>query len=103
MYDIFKKIGVENMSEEMIVLYKKLNTIEKRNELSSLLIKLDELINQLVLKNKLYNLNFKSVKNFDPSTQVFDTEDEMLLFFYDDVWNIKTKILALLTNIQDEI
>ena len=35
------------MSEEMIIYYKQLNTNEKRNELSNLLIKLDQLINQL--------------------------------------------------------
>lgn len=86
------------MTEEMIKLYKQLNTVEKRNELSSLLIKLDELINQLLINNELHYLDFKSVKNFNSSTQIFDTEDDMLLFFYDDIWNIKTKILTLLSD-----
>ena len=84
------------MTEEMINLYKELNTNEKRNELSNLLIKIDQLINQ-ELVNKNIDLNsFNSVKNYDIANQSIDKEDDMLLFFYDDIWNLKTKILALL-------
>lgn len=83
------------MNEEMKKIFINLNTNEKRNELSSLLVKLDQLINQLAIQNNI-NLESTNVKNYDSNKQIFQTEDEMLLFFYDDVWRIKTKILELL-------
>lgn len=89
------------MTEEMIKLYKELNTNEKRNELSNLLIKIDQLINQVLLNQNINYDYLKSVKNYDSTIQALEKEDDMLLFFYDDVWNLKTKILALLTNNND--
>ena len=86
------------MTEEMINLYKQLNTNEKRNELSNLLIKFDQLVNQMLLNQNITLDNLKNVKNYDPSIQALEGEDDMLLFFYDDIWNLKTKILTLLTN-----
>ena len=85
------------MSEDMKKMYIKLNTNEKRNELSSLLVKLDQLINQLGIQNNV-SFQLPGVKNYDSNNQVFQTEDEMLLFFYDDIWKIKSKILELLIN-----
>ena len=85
------------MNEEMKKLYIKLNTNEKRNELSSLMVKLDQLINQLGIQNNI-NFELPGVKNYDSNAQVLQTEDEMLLFFYDDIWKIKSKILELLIN-----
>lgn len=85
------------MSEEMIIYYKQLNTNEKRNELSNLLIKLDQLINQLMIQDNIDVEKLKSVKNYDLIKQSLETEDDMLLFFYDDIWNLKSKVLALLT------
>jgi len=84
------------MTEEMIESYKQLNTNEKRNELSNLLIKLDQLINQLIIEKKLDYSAFADVKNYDSVIQKPQTEDDMLLFFYDDLWKIKNKILLLL-------
>lgn len=84
------------MSEKMIELYKLLNTNDKRNELSSLIEKLDQLINQIMIQKGI-DSNFKKVKNYDSINQAQQTEDEMLLFFYEDVWNIKSNILALLS------
>lgn len=83
------------MNEEMKLMYSKLSTNEKRNEFSSLLVKLDKLIDQLIMENQI-NLKFKSVKNYDSSVQSTQNEDELLTFFYDDVWRIKSKILAIL-------
>ena len=84
------------MNEEMITFFKQLNTNEKRNELSGLLIKLDQLINELMIKKDINVDNFENVKNYDSIKQSLQNEDDTLLFFYDDVWTIKTKILALL-------
>ena len=83
------------MNNEMKLLYSKLSTNEKRNELSSLLVKLDKLIDQLALQNNV-SVKPTSVKNYDSSTQAIQTEDETLTFFYDDVWKIKSKILSIL-------
>ena len=88
------------MSEEMIKYYRQLNTNEKRNEISSLLLKLDQLMNQLMIQNNIDIANFKNVKNYDSINQALNKEDEMLLFLYDDIWNLKNKVLALLCNNQ---
>lgn len=83
------------MSEKMIELYKQLKTNEKRNELSSLIEKLDQLVTQMMIQKGMHN-TFKQVKNYDSINQKMETEDDILLFFYEDIWNIKSKILALL-------
>lgn len=85
------------MSEKMIELYKQLNTNDKRNELSSLIEKLDQLVNQIMIQKGINN-NYKQAKNYDSINQNMETEDDMLLFFYEDIWNIKSKILALLAH-----
>ena len=84
------------MSEEMLKLYKELNTNEKRNEFSKLIMKLDQLIDELITE-ELEHINFKKIKNYNFKNSENITEDEMLTFFYDDLWNIKSKILAILT------
>ena len=86
------------MSEEMVNIYKKLNTNEKRNELSQLLIKLDNLIDILMNLKNIELSRFESAQNYNSMEQTLQTEDDMLLFFYNDVWNIKEKILALISN-----
>lgn len=85
------------MSEKMIDLYKQLDINEKRNELSSLIVKLDILVTQLILKKGLDN-SFGNVKNYNSTNQNNETEDDMLLFYYEDIWKIKNKILALLAD-----
>lgn len=85
------------MSEKMIELYKQLNTNDKRNELSSLIEKLDQLVNQIMIQKGINN-NYKQAKNYDSINQNMETEDDVLLFFYEDIWNIKSKILALLAH-----
>ncbi len=85
------------MSEKMIELYKQLNTNDKRNELSSLIEKLDQLVNQVMIQKGINN-NYKQAKNYDSINQNMETEDDVLLFFYEDIWNIKSKILALLAH-----
>jgi hypothetical protein len=84
------------MSEEMLNLYKQLSTNEKRNELSNLIIKLNQLVNQLMDKEKELT-TFREVKNYDSNAQKNQTEDDILSFFYDDLWIIKSKILAMIT------
>lgn len=83
------------MSEKMIELYKQLKTNDKRNELSSLIEKLDQLVTQMMIQKGINN-SFKQAKNYDSINQNMESEDDILLFFYEDLWNIKSKILALL-------
>lgn len=85
------------MSEKMIELYKQLNINEKRNEFSLLIEKLDYLVSQIMTKQGIEN-NIEIVKNYNSVSQKEQTEDDMMLFFYEDLWNIKSKVLAILAD-----
>lgn len=82
------------MNNEMLNLYKNLTLNDKRNEFSSLLLKTDELLNQLMLKFNISSI--AQVKNYDSTNNLNFTEDDMMLFFFEDLWNIKNKILSLI-------
>lgn len=81
------------MEEHMIDLYKQLNIDNQRNEFSSLLMKMDNLLNVLMSKKNLQDLN--NVKNYDVNIGSNLSEGDMLAFFYEDIWNLKNKILML--------
>ena len=81
------------MSEEMIDLFKKLNKDEKRNEFSSLLVKTDKLLEELLDRKTCLNAE---VKNYDQNLHKNMNEEEIILFFYEDLWTIKNKILELI-------
>lgn len=80
------------MTDEMIKLYKKLDINNKRNEFSSLFQKTDKLLDELLIKEKITKET--ETKNYDLNSDM--NEEEMLLFFYEDLWNIKNKVLSLL-------
>lgn len=82
------------MSKELIELYSKLSNDDKRNEFSSLLLKVDSLLNELISQNKIPQM--KEIKNYDIVKCNLMSESELLVFFYEDLWIIKNKILALL-------
>lgn len=82
------------MNNDMLNLYKNLTLNDKRNEFSSLLLKTDELLNQLMLKFNISSI--AQVKNYDSTNNLNFTEDDMMLFFFEDLWNIKNKILSLI-------
>lgn len=86
------------MTEEMIELYKGLSTSDKRNELSLLIFKLDEIINQLLSQNKVEFDDLDAIKSYDSIKQNLDTEDDKLLYFFEELWNIKNKVLLMLLN-----
>lgn len=77
----------------MIDIYKRLDIQDKRNEFSNLLLKTEELLNQLIMDKEIINIS--KIKNYDINNNNNMTEDEILTFFYEDLWNIKNKILAL--------
>lgn len=82
------------MEENMMELYKQLSISNQRNELSSLLIKIDTLLNSLLAQKKLQN--DVTIKNYDINKGESLSESEMLAFFYEDLWSLKNKILLLL-------
>ncbi|MBR6821218.1 MAG: hypothetical protein IKM55_03250 [Bacilli bacterium] len=85
------------MNKNMMDLYKKLDVNTQREELSSLLIKIDMLLNGAVQHEELKDIT--NVKNYNCSDEqnINMTESEMLTFIYEDLWNIKNKILLILS------
>ena len=82
------------MEENMMDLYKQLSLANQRNEFSSLLMKMDDLLNVLIAKKNLQDAT--KVKNYDVNIGSNLSERDMLAFFYEDIWNLKNKILMLL-------
>ncbi len=81
--------------KEVIELYSGLDLNDKRNEYSILLQKVDGLLLELLKKKKVDTE--PSVKNYNTNSDRSKTEDEMLTFFYEDLINIKNKLLLLMT------
>lgn len=80
--------------EKMMQLYKELSINEKRNEFSSLLEKTNQLITELLRVEEIENdLNIKNYNALDDANL---TEDEIFTFFYEDLWNIKNRLLTFL-------
>lgn len=80
--------------EKMMELYNKLSINEKRNEFSSLLEKTNQLIGELLKIEQIEN-NI-DVKNYNKLNDSKLTEDEIFTFFYEDLWNVKNRLLTLL-------
>ena len=81
------------MSQELKEAFDKLDINDKRNQLSNELIIIFELIKK-----------FENAKGIKPITQVKNyntindknlSEDELLTFFYEDVYNIQQEIISL--------
>ena len=80
--------------EKMMELYKQLSINEKRNEFSSLLEKTNQLITELLrVEQKEKDLEIKNYNALNDSNM---TEDEIFTFFYEDLWNVKNRLLAFL-------
>lgn len=86
------------MSEEMKNAYSMLDINDKRNQLSDELLIIFELIKR-----------YENAKGINPVTQVknYDTvndknlnEDEILTFFYEDVYNIQQELITLLNVVE---
>lgn len=86
------------MSEEMKNAYMQLDINDKRNQLSDELLIIFELIK-----------GYENAKGINPVTQVknYDivndknlNEDEILTFFYEDIYNIQQELITLLSTIQ---
>lgn len=80
--------------EEMMKLYEQLNINEKRNEFSSLLEKTNQIISELLRMEQIEN-DIK-IKNYNALDDVLMSEDEVFTFLYEDLWNIKNRLLSFL-------
>ena len=80
--------------EEMMELYDRLNINEKRNEFSSLLEKTNQIISELLRMERIQN-DLK-IKNYNALDDVLMSEDEVFTFLYEDLWNIKNRLLSFL-------
>lgn len=86
------------MSEEMKNAYKMLDINDKRNQLSDELLIIFELIKRFE-NNKGIN-PITQVKNYDTVNDKNLNEDEILTFFYEDVYNIQQELITLLNVVE---
>lgn len=82
-----------NSNDNLIALFKDLDIDDKRNEYSNLLIKMNDILT--VMLKELGNEENITVKNYDKNKDNVLDENEMLTFFYEDLWTIKNKLLLL--------
>ena len=80
--------------EQMMKLYDELNINEKRNEFSSLLEKTNQLIGELLKMEQIES--DLTIKNYNALDNAFMNESQAFTFFYEDLWNIKNRLLSFL-------
>lgn len=86
------------MSEEMKNAYNMLDINDKRNQLSDELLIIFELIKRY--ENAKGINPVARVKNYDTVNDKNLNEDEMLTFFYEDVYNIQQELITLLNVVE---
>lgn len=74
--------------------FSKLNTLEKRNQISNELLFIASLIK--MKEEQLRLPSVLDVSNYDPNSQSKITEDEMLNLLYNDIYCIKRELITLL-------
>lgn len=82
-------------NEELLKAFNQLDTNNKRNKISDELMIIGELINTIE-KNKGIPVNLE-IKNYDQNKDSNMTEDEILSFFYEDIFNIENELLTMLS------
>lgn len=86
------------MSEEFKNAFDKLSINEKRNQISNELLIIEELIKKI--ENKFNIQSILNVKKYNMNGEL--TENEMLSFIYEDVYNIQRELITVLTAINLE-
>lgn len=86
------------MSEEMKKAYMQLDINDKRNQLSDELLIIFELIKRY--ENAKGINPIIQIKNYDVAKDKNLNEDEMLTFFYEDVYNIQQELITLLSIVE---
>lgn len=79
--------------------FNQLDTNNKRNKISDELMAIGELINNIE-KYSGIETNLK-IKNYNQNNDLNMTEDEILTFFYEDIFNIENEIFILYTIISN--
>jgi hypothetical protein len=82
-------------NEKLLKAFNQLDINNKRNKISDELIIIGELINTME-KNKGVPSNLK-IKNYDQNNDSNMTEDEILSFFYEDIFNIENELLTMMS------
>ena len=80
--------------EEMMRLYNELSINDKRNEFSSLLEKTNQIVSELLKIEQIPS--DLTIKNYNSSSDSKLTEGEMYTFLYEDLWNLKNRLLTFL-------
>ena len=86
------------MSEELKEAFDILDINTKRNQISNELITIFEIIKMLESKKKITPLT--EVKNYDLAKDKDMTEEELLTFFYEDIFNIEQELITLLNIVE---
>ena len=80
--------------EEMMRLYNELSINDNRNEFSSLLEKTNQIVSELLKIEQIPS--DLTIKNYNSSSDSKLTEGEMYTFLYEDLWNLKNRLLTFL-------
>ena len=80
--------------------FNQLDTNNKRNKISDELMAIGELINNIE-KYSGIETNLK-IKNYNQNNDLNMTEDEILSFIYEDIFNIENEIFILYTIISKD-
>lgn len=86
------------MSGEMKNAYRQLDINDKRNQLSDELLIIFELIKRYENAKGINPIT--QVKNYDILNDKNLNEDEILTFFYEDVYNIQQELITLLNVVE---
>lgn len=88
------------MNEKFKNAYKNLTLNEKRNQLSNELMLIGELIKNV--ENTFGIQSVLNVKNYDSQNSFNLSENEMLDFIYEDVYNIQKELITVFTAISSK-
>lgn len=87
------------MNDNFKMAFNELTLSDKRNQLSKELILIHEFIKET---SKNYGIISNStVKNYNSNDNDIFTEDEILSFFYEDIYNIEKDLITLLSVINN--
>lgn len=88
------------MNNEFKEAYKNLSLNDKRNQLSNELMLIGELIKSM--ESSLEIPSILNVKKYDSKNDYDLSEDEMLEYIYEDVYNIQRELITLATAINSK-